>query len=544
MIDIFPFKTIERKDNLIAATLNLLHLLNVKVTVPAVKDALLSNPAYPSLLSVSESLKQWNIESEAYSLNAGQLGQLPVPFIAHLNINSGTFVTVTRVKDNEIVYLKDNGQPLTVTSQVFINQWSGKVLLAEASAESGEPGYEKRQQRYTLNRLKLPALAALFLLTGGMAFVQSAGYYRGTSLLLFAGLWVTSVIGLFISGLLLWYDYDENNSFIKKLCGVSAKTNCNAVLTSKAAKFLGFSWAEWGFFYFMGQFIYMCSSGYSAQVLYPIVLINTLAVPYIAFSVSYQAFVVKQWCVLCLTVQAVLLAAFVIIIQTHALAPALSIDLQLLNYKLLLFAYLLPVLVWLLIKPFIHGAKQDEEIKYKFRRFKNNPEVFNSLLQTQLAASNSMHNLGIILGNRDAENTLTKICNPYCGPCAQSYPQLEDLIKKGMGKWNVQIIFFSGSDESDYRTLPVAHFFAIEESSVGKQSVGQALADWYGAKTKDYEAYKNKYPIPVNFEQHKPKLAAMTQWCHQERIEFTPTYYVNGRRLPDSYSITDLSMVF
>jgi thiol-disulfide isomerase/thioredoxin len=210
----------------------------------------------------------------------------------------------------------------------------------------------------------------------------------------------------------------------------------------------------------------------------------------------------------------------------------------------LFYAFFLPAAVWLIIKPYLHDKKQDQETKFEYKRFKNNPEIFGSLLNGQEAVKNSLAGLGILLGNADAPNTLTKICNPYCGPCAQSFPHLQELLKNHGDQWNVQIIFMATPDERDERALPVAHFFAIQESDNADQVINVALADWYNAKTKDYNAYKIKYPVLVNFDRLKHKLEEMSNWCNLENIQFTPTYYVNGRRLPESYSISDLGNIF
>jgi len=57
----------------------------------------------------------------------------------------------------------------------------------------------------------------------------------------------------------------------------------------------------------------MLSAGEASASLAIVSLFNLLALPYIIFSVYYQWRVAKQWCVLCLAVQALLLAGGLII---------------------------------------------------------------------------------------------------------------------------------------------------------------------------------------------------------------------------------------
>jgi hypothetical protein len=276
----------------------------------------------------------------------------------------------------------------------------------------------------------------------------------------------------------------------------------------------------------------------------PLIILNILALPYVLFSIYYQAVVIKQWCILCLAVQSLLLAEFLSSLFLNGINAFLFNIISNTEFGQLLLAYFFPVLLWLNIKPYLYNAKENDEIKYNFRRFKNNPEIFNSLHQKQATLKNDPAGLGIILGDPGAENTLVKVCNPYCGPCAKSFPHLEELLINDGSKWKVQIIFTARPDKSDYRALPVAHFLQIRDKENNDVAVLQALGDWYNAKAKNYDAYIKRYPISLDFEGQKKNLAGMYDWCNEENIQFTPTYYVNGSMLLEHYSIEDLKNIF
>jgi hypothetical protein len=51
------------------------------------------------------------------------------------------------------------------------------------------------------------------------------------------------IAGIGISGLLLWHEIDKGNPILQKVCTGIAKTNCNAILDSKASKLL--PWLSW-----------------------------------------------------------------------------------------------------------------------------------------------------------------------------------------------------------------------------------------------------------------------------------------------------------
>ena len=537
------FIFVKQKNNLVASIINLLDLLDIEVTVTRVEKTLFGNPNYPSLLAISESLKQWKIDSDAYMVSPENLLELPVPFIAYMKDN-GSFLTVKEIKDDHVTYLNDEHSEIRIKLGDFINQWSGNVLLAEALPGSGQSDYVKDRKRELFASLRLPVLFFLFLVIASIKIAGSLDQLAGSLLTLNVSFWMTTVLGTVITSLLLWYEYDNNNSLINKICSINKKTNCNAVLTSKGSKIFGFSWSEVGFFYFIGAFFYLCISTNYLQGLRPLVVLNIIALPYIIFSVYYQAVIVKQWCALCLAVQCLLLGEFLIVLFSGNLNSSVFADWGHIEYSKLLLAYFLPALLWINVKPHLYKSKEGKETQYSFLRFRNNPEVFTGLQQKQSALANNPEGLGISLGNPNAENTLIKVCNPYCGPCARSFPHVEELLQSTNGNWHVQIIFTAPPDKNDRRSLTVAHFLEIRDRDNHDGKVLNALGDWYNGKDKNYDSYARKYPVEFNFEDQQPKLASMDEWCKKEKIAFTPTYYVNGRMLPEDYNIEDLKNIF
>ena len=118
---------------------------------------------------------------------------------------------------------------------------------------------------------------------------------------------LAKMLGLATTILLLIYELDKSNALVKSICTAGKQTNCGAVLQSKASKILGMSWSEAGFFYFASTFLFLLFP--SANYIHEIAVLSVatcLAAPFSVLSIYYQWEVVKQWCALCLTVQAVL----------------------------------------------------------------------------------------------------------------------------------------------------------------------------------------------------------------------------------------------
>jgi Protein-disulfide isomerase len=146
-----------------------------------------------------------------------------------------------------------------------------------------------------------------------------------------------------------------------------------------------------------------------------------------------------------------------------------------------------------------------------------------------------------VIGNPDAEYEIVKVCNPYCGPCAKAHPELDALIHSNPNI-KVRIIFTATGEENDRRTLPVQHLLAIQERD-GREQVQKAVDNWYMAETRDYTAFSNKYPMDGELKKQRYKIEDMHRWCQQMKITVTPTFFINGFQLPDSYRIEELKHI-
>lgn len=318
------------------------------------------------------------------------------------------------------------------------------------------------------------------------------------------------------------------------MCSNSKTTNCSAILQSKEAKLFGIiSWSEIGFFYFAGGLLFVIIMNEGS--LHLLAWLNLLALPYTVFSVYYQGRIAKQWCRLCLTVQAFLLLEAAVFFAGNC-HQALSVNLTLLNS--FLFAFGLPVIFWVFVKPYLLQSKDGEEYKNRFFRMKKDGRIFEALLQKQKKINTSAEGLGIILGNPRAENTIIKVCNPYCGPCAKAHPIIHELVKTN-SNIKVQMLFTATIDEKDYRNKPVMHLLAIDEKH-DAALIDKALNDWYLTDKKDYDVFAAKYPMNDGLKQQESKVKAMKDWCDEVKIEFTPTFFVNGHQLPENYNIEEL----
>ncbi|HUR65054.1 MAG TPA: thioredoxin domain-containing protein [Chitinophagaceae bacterium] len=520
-------------DELVNVTLQYFHKLGIPVQEEEVNEFILSHPDYPSLLCISDCLTQWKVENISLKVEKDQIDQYPLPMLVH----ASGFKIVVRVTVDEIIYLNKLGREVQAPKKEFLSKWDAIALLAQSPE-----GVEDKKNE-VINKGKSGMISPVFLI--GLLLVSiataSAIYFLSHSLvpsLSYSFLLLLNLAGVVLATILVWYQFDKNSPALKRLCGnETGDKDCSATLDSRYAKLFGrVSWSEIGFFYFTGTLLLLLiTPGYTALAGW----LNVLALPYAIFSVSYQKFVAKKWCPLCLAVQAVLVAGSI----TAWLGGFLQKGIPVITAQVVFtigVLYMLPSLVWYLVKPIISGYQKNKNSRYELARLKNDPGIFNKILSEQKRMIAPATNMGITLGNKEAKTTIIKVCNPYCAPCARAHQELKELLKHDNVK--VQVIFTATNAPDDKRTAPVKHLLAI--AAKGNESeIEKAMDDWYMSEEKNYEAFAGKYRMNGELKKQDEKINEMAAWCTATDISYTPSIFVNGHQLPETYKIDDLKYI-
>jgi uncharacterized membrane protein len=535
-----PLLSRSLESNIINVVQILVKRLGIKISLTSIREKLTEHPDYPSLLSISDSLASWKIPSLAFKAEKETLLSLPTPFMVQIKEGNEIFFSVVSFVDTNKLVISDSitSKSHEMAWDAFMSKWTKIVMAVEATEASGDEKYTTNHKYEMIQRLSYTGgLILLFVVVACVAFfhIQSLGWsaWKGIALLF------TKLFGVYIGGLLLWYEVDKNNMAIQKVCKAGKNKNCNAVLQSPLAKLFGLiSWSEIGFVYFTGGLLFLLFTSLSSGALSLIYLLSILAFPYVIFSLFYQWRVVKQWCLLCITVQMVLIAEFVVSFIEHSYSFDVLSSVSPIQFFQLFFFFIGVLILWLLIKPLLNASKETLKYKVEFTKIKHNPQLFEGLLSKQRKIQNENELLGFSLGNPDSAHKLVKVCNPYCGPCASMHPDIHHLLEV-MPNLQLQIIFTATSKEADSRSFPVKHFYAILEE-YGVEVLDKALNDWYTSKEKDYHDFANKYPVKGKLEKFDGRLDEMAAWCHLNDISYTPTIFINGYELPGMYEVADL----
>lgn len=524
------FRITSPKDNPVSASYLFLKSIGAKVTERTIEETLKNHPNYPSLLAISDSFNEWNVENVAIKTTPEQFSDLSFPLMVHLHVEGGIFVIVKNIKDDLIEWIHPKIGKINEASDDFFNKWSGIALIAEANEQSIEKEYITNRKKEFIENLRIPAIIAgfgIFTLYVLLSKFSNNWHYNATLL--------TKLLGTILSSLLLWQSIDKNNPFIQNICQAGGKSNCNAILTSNAAQITPWlSWSEVGFFYFSAGFLALIINPNSILFLW---ILGTMALFYTCWSIYHQAFVAKQWCILCLTIQLTFIIEFFINLNLFSVLKA---NPSLLNFNdsvSFLQGLALAILFWISLKPILQKSQQVQTLINDLRRFKNNPELFLNLLRKQEEMQFVAPNMNtVILGNSTAEHTITMVTNPFCQPCARTHKQIDKLLERNKNL-KCQVIFYTGNhnNEKDSRAIVAETILSLP-----KNKQAEALHMWNENDEANIEKWKKQLDLqesnsfPNSLKQHQV-------WCEVSKIKGTPTLYFDGLKLPELYRVNDLN---
>lgn len=534
------------QSNLTGLAYKFFQLTGIPVSKTTLKKELEEHPYYPSLYSLNQVFSRFGVENEAFEVDADKFADFEPPFFAYYTEeDSGKFfVLVTQANGNTVTYMPDGGKTVTINRDEFIKNFQHVIFAAEKHPESGEKEYtasiKAEQAQRNKQYIKYTALAFLAALLFGQ-FFYSLGSFSWTAFVIS----LAKLAGIAVTALLLGYEIgDKSNSFVKNICSSGRQFNCDAVINSRASRILGFSWGEVGFFYFSSTCLFLLFPGMAFAEKLPFLAgASLLAAPYIIFSVYYQWRIVKQWCPLCLMVQGVLAIECIWSVFYFTSPGGITLTTPVVVIAALIaIALFIPLTAWQMLKPMLEKARTSTIYRQAYARLQHHPDVIKSLIGQQDAAPGGWENIGITLGNASAPNTIIKVCNPYCGPCARAHAVMEELVNHNK-EVKVKIIFTTTNSEHDRGAPVVRHLLAIQEKG-REDDLENALDDWYLAEKKNYESFSAKYPMNGTLQTQDEKIEEMSSWCKKAGIHYTPTIYVNGRRLPEDYDATILKNIF
>jgi len=485
-----------------------------------------SHPSYPSLHSITGVLGHFDIDNLALDVPVNQdtLSQLPDSFLAQIDSeNEKTFVIVNKKSDTYQLFHGDKKKE-NISSSEFLEQFTG-IIVAVEKTEDTEVIKKNTSKINTVLLLSASILfIALFVITGFSAISI-------TYLLL-------SAIGIYISTSIIKQEQGETSFLGDTFCSsdTSSKKSCDSVLSSKGAQIGSYKLSDFSLVYFASILVSTWLLALINSSLNAIFIISLIAIPITLYSIYYQYAIVKQWCLLCLSIVGVLWLQATLILSTNYSTLGFS-SITGIELVVVGFTFLSVFAIWNVLKPNIKLIKELKESKIKYFKFKRDYSLFEALLNKSQPLNTSIENTSeIIFGNRNAPLNITLVTSPFCGHCKPVHNSIEKILKKYPEE--VQVCIRFSANEANTPLINITSRLLELYHTEGELKCLEAMHDIYNDMNE--EAWVNKWSQTNNKTHYLNTLKSQIDWCTNNAINFTPAILINGKSFPKEYERSEL----
>lgn len=498
-----------------------LRKLNCDVSSRYLNYVIKSHPDYPSLLAISDSTRNLGVKNEVVRMKGTDLSSLSFPFLV---VNESKSKSVY----SENLFLIDSEKKLS-KYDLLTNDDEYVVLLAKRYSGANHTTHEKWLSYDKKINIAAATLISVFII-GSLVIAFYKSYWN----ILFIS--VTSWLGLALGVLVMAKEIGLMNNLLNKLCRTSDSMDCEKTIQSKVG-FMGIKFTDATMIYFLFQtallfaITLLPNAHWNIPMNY-LAMISLGALPAALFSLYYQAFITKKWCRLCLYVDGVLFIQFIGLLK------------YLENFSfsylwLFLTSILLPLVIatHFLIKFLILRQNSLDSYTQPFKalRVKYSKDVFSHLLLEQPLINESHFDHEFYMGNPGGIVKILMVTNLYCGPCRESHFKLHKILQLYPMEIGVRLRFVQSKDNV---SIPYLLNYWVENEINTIQGGSQLLHDWF--QEWNLEKFAEKFPLKKTVNVGDKLQTQHEDWLKLNEIKYTPTFYINGRKLPPNYSIDDL----
>ncbi|TDE52702.1 vitamin K epoxide reductase family protein [Flavobacterium sp. GT3P67] len=495
-----------------------LKLSNYTIDIENFELQLQTHPDYPSIKSITDTFDYFNIENLVAKVPKEALEKLPKYFIALLKKDHDSKLFLAEKKKNRMTVTDENLNKQTLNFDDFKESWDGTIIAIEDNKLESDISSSSNFKKIGFLVFSIITLINLFNFDKIEVFIYNT----------------LSLVGFFISYFIVEEAFGIHNKTVAKVCETVSKANgCSGVINHKKGKlFNTISLSDASIVYFIINLLTLIGTGFSFSVLF---CISVFSIPIVLITLYYQAFILKQWCALCLGISIVLIMQFLVLWVAF---EGLYFDINfLLKY---LFTTFLVVTVWYNLKRLWAQNSKLASVEIEFLKFKRNKELFDTLLIKQELINNKLiaKENKIVFGSDNPLLTIDAVTNPLCGFCVASFQTYFKLLKTHK---DVQINFVFNVPFEDINNTATQIVVTVLDIYLNnsKERALDALNDWY--EERSFNKWQGYYKISKNIDDNILTILKEHQnWLQINSIKHTPATFVDNYYFPAEYNINDL----
>ena len=498
---------------------NIIRNGNYNINSKDVKLQLMSNPSYPSLRAITDTLDYFKIENMAAIIPKKLLNSLPDQFLAVVNRNdSNEVVKVNRI-ENSIKYVDATGRKSELTKKQFEKIWNGSVVVIENLRN------DKWGIRKLFNKSFALKLLCIFL------SITMLGYFLGDVFNLYL---ILSILGIGVTYFIIKEELGTYDAFTSKICESDLRNiSCSDIIGSEKAKLINsISLGDLCVSFFASTIVISLILGFDFSFFFYTAI---LSIPVVLYSIYLQGVVIKAWCPLCLAITFILSLQFVFLLfETHNLGFYLSYIIS----SVIIFS--ITLWLWSIVKKLLKDSIELDHIKTELLTFKRNENIFRALLDrlTFLEKNSLPENVKLNFGNPKASLVIDYITSPTCGYCKSSFQIIKELLDTHGDHFGLNIIFNVPIQSKNNTAVQIAQVVS-EHYLKNPDDAYVSLSEWF--ESRDFSKWQNQYGY-VNKDADYAILETHNFWCKSNGINYTPALIIDGAFFPADYDIKDLPL--
>lgn len=512
---------------------NVLELLLVKNQIRLapneLKLQLSSHPSYPSLHSITGVLQHFGVSNLAIKLPTTNeiLDELPTTFIAHIIKDDNESLVLIEKLKTKIKITSDTNKIEKLSRMEFLNIWDGIIVAIEKDKQINDVSRSPIKNALNWFLISLSVLFTTYLL---FSLTDTFSQFHFS----------LSLIGLFLSVFIVQHELGISSTVVNNLCNISSETSCEASFQSKGSKiFNAIKLSDVCIVTFSSFLLYWLLFFNNAFLSYKTILLcSILALPFTFYSLYYQFKIVKKWCPLCLGIIGVLwLQSLAILIANFSFGVD-SDDWT--SLILLAVSGISSIGIWNLLKQALERKLVLEKSEINHFKFKRNFALFNTLYQNEKNLSVPKNSIKgeIVLGNKNAPLELVLVTSPLCYYCKQAHKDIMRILQSAESQIKVIIRFNVGLQNKDSLLYKInstlLHIYNTQNQIKCKQALDAVFS-----QEADLNSWLAKYK-DESISGYDSILQKQQTWCLDNKINFTPALFVDGKQFPKEYDRPDL----
>lgn len=516
------------------AVKKLFNLKKVDVTSTTLRSRLLQEPTFPSLLSLSNILTDFNVYNVPIVINTKQLAKIPLPTIAYFENVMG-FVTISKVEleNNKIEYYHDQLGAFTESITEFSQKWQGLILIVKPNEYLKEENFEVNLRLENIGKFRMPFIYVSLAFILGYFILDKVHFTPISQIRYFYGIFFIKIVGLILSMILVRFGIYGEKSIVNSSNVIERiKNDFITSLNLESRKIYGWlTWSEIGLIYFITGLSSLFLLDNSNALIF-LKWLNFITVPYTIWAIYYQIAVIQKFCLICIGAIILLWIEFYFLMDI----PLFFKESNSFSINLILIISLLVTVNWVFIKKHLISSITNEDLYYSLQRTKFSNEYVRSMFNNNQSLIPFFEEMQtVLIGNVDAENTLLSVLNPNSTLCAIKFSELVSLSTSNT-KINCKIILVPDSPNDLLGIKIIGNIFNLPD----EQRLS-ALFNWF--KKPDFK----KCNFSNSLEEGEKLSISVNEninWAFLTRISLTtPTIFFNNTILPSIYTTKDIPIL-